>query len=273
MATATESFRDFEYAGWADSGVCARYDEHFADLASQSLGPLLDAAGVGPGSRVLDMAAGAGYAAGAALARGAQATGADFSPAQLQLARQRYPAASFQQCDAASLPFTDGAFDAVVCNYGLLHFPEPDAFLREARRVLRPGGRLAFTVWDVPEEAKLHGAVIQAIQAHGSPDVALPPGPNMFMFSDAQVCGTALSRAGFRQWTVRKLPHVWRPASGEKLLEAVATGTVRARGTMALQPSAAMQAIQQAILAALAPHKTAAGYAVPMSTVLASATR
>jgi ubiquinone/menaquinone biosynthesis C-methylase UbiE len=151
----TESFRNFEHAGWADPDVCASYDDHFSSLTTQSIGALLDAARVSAGRRVLDVATGAGYTAGAALARGADVTGSDFSGEQVRLARQRYPAAEFHECDAGSLPFEDETFDAVVSNYGVLHFPEPERFFREAFRVLKNGGRLAFTVWDVPKETKL----------------------------------------------------------------------------------------------------------------------
>ncbi len=269
----TESFRDFEHAGWANREVCASYDEHFSSLTTQSVSALLDAANVRARSGVLDVATGPGYVAGAALERGAEVTGCDFSLAQVQLARQRYPAAKFQECDAGSLPFEGDTFDAVVSNYGVLHFPDPEAFFREAFRVLKTGGRLAFTVWDVPQETKLFGAVMEAIQAHGSLDVGLPAGPNMFMFSDPTVCEKALSQAGFKNCVVTKVSQTWRPTSGEKILEAVKTGTVRTRGTLSRQPRVALSAIQEAILTALAPFKAEAGYAVPMPAALTSVTK
>jgi hypothetical protein len=106
----------------------------------------------------------------------------------------------------------------------------------EAFRVLKTGGRLAFTVWDVPQETKLFGAVMEAVQTHGSLDVGLPAGPNMFMFSDPTVCEKALSQAGFKECVVTKVSQIWRPTSGEQILEAVKTGTVRTRGTLARQP-------------------------------------
>ena len=79
MANFSQSFQEFERAGWEDSGVVAKYHEHVSDVTTQSVEALLDAAGVGNGSRVLDVATGAGYIAGAAAQRGAEAIRIDFS--------------------------------------------------------------------------------------------------------------------------------------------------------------------------------------------------
>jgi len=79
MASTDQSFRAFERAGWEDSGVVAKYHGHLSDLTNQSIDVLLEAAAVRTGSRVLDVATGAGYVAGAAAKRGAEVTGIDFS--------------------------------------------------------------------------------------------------------------------------------------------------------------------------------------------------
>jgi SAM-dependent methyltransferase len=269
----TDSFRDFEHSGWSDPDVCASYDDHLASLTTQSVGALLDAAGVGARTRVLDVATGAGYAAGAALARGAEVAGIDFSAEQVRLAKRRYSAGEFYEGDAGSLPFPEGTFDAVVSNYGVLHFPEPDRFFREAFRVLKTGARLAFTVWDVPTETKLFGAVLGAIGTHGSLDVGLPVGPNMFLFADPSVCERSLGAAGFKDCAVTKISQTWRPSSGEQILGTVKTGTVRTRGTLARQRGETLEAIDEAILTALAPFKSAVGYEIPMPAVLSGGTK
>ena len=186
MANSGQSFREFEQAGWEDAGVVANYHEHLSGVTTQSVDALLDAAGVRNGSRVLDVATGAGYIAGAAAQRGADAIGIDFSAAQVRMARERYPAVRFDQADAEALPFDPDSFDAVVNGFGMCHLPNPDVALREAFRVLKRGGRVAFTVWDTPEHAVVFGAVYAAIRAHGSMDVGLPAGPNFFLFSDPE---------------------------------------------------------------------------------------
>ncbi|MDM0052499.1 class I SAM-dependent methyltransferase [Variovorax sp. J22R115] len=269
----TESFRDFEHAGWADPTVCASYDDLLSSLTTQSIGPLLDAAGIKAGSVVLDVATGAGYAAGAVLARGAQVTGADFSAEQVRLAKQRFPAAAFMEADAGNLPFAGATFDAVVANYGVLHFPDPERFFREAFRVLKSGGRLAFAVWDAPQEAKLFGAVLDAVNAHGSMDVGLPGGPNMFLFADAATSEKAMTSAGFQDVAVTRVLQTWRPSSSEQVLLTLKTGTVRMRGTLQRQHAEALDAIDDAILTALEPFRKGLGYEVPMPAVLTAATR
>lgn len=79
MASWRDSFRAFEYAGWRNDDICQHYDEHFGAITIQSVEALLDAAGVAPGRRALDVGMGAGYAAGLAAEREAEATGVDFS--------------------------------------------------------------------------------------------------------------------------------------------------------------------------------------------------
>jgi len=267
----TDAFRDFEHAGWADPAVCASYDDLLSGLTTQSIGPLLDAAHVAQGNVVLDAACGAGYAAGAALARGAEVVGIDFSAEQVRLASRRYPAANFVEADAGSLPFEGEHFDAIVSNYGVLHFPDPQQFFREAFRVLKPGGRLAFTVWEVPKQARLFGAVLEAIASVGSQEVGLPAGPAMFQFADAATSEKALAEAGFADVAVTRLPQNWRAASGEQILLAIKTGTVRTRGTLQRQRADVLDAIDDAILDTLEPYRAEGGYEVPMPAVLVAA--
>jgi ubiquinone/menaquinone biosynthesis C-methylase UbiE len=140
MTESTDSFRAFEYAGWRDSSVCTQYDQHFGAVTTQSVPALLDAAGVAQGSRMLDICTGAGYAAGVAPERGAEATGVDFSAIQLALARRRYPAVIFQECDGDVLPYPDETFDAVGNSLGIPHFASPGAAIHEAFRVLKRRG-------------------------------------------------------------------------------------------------------------------------------------
>src|ERR1700756_4030032 len=98
----TESFRDFEHAGWADPDVCASYDDLMSSLTTQSIGPMLDGAQVKEGSLVLDVASGAGYAAGGALAPGANGAGMALPPktgprARAPLPRRNVPASRCRQ--------------------------------------------------------------------------------------------------------------------------------------------------------------------------------
>jgi ubiquinone/menaquinone biosynthesis C-methylase UbiE len=106
MAALSQSFAEFERAGWEDPSIVIGYDEHLSVVTRQSNLALLDAAGVHTGSRVLDVATGAGYVAGAAFQCGADVVGTDFSIAQVNLARGRHPAVRVEQADAEALPLS-----------------------------------------------------------------------------------------------------------------------------------------------------------------------
>lgn len=105
-------------------------------------------AGVGPADRVLDVAAGTGNVTVAALARGADVTASDLTPAMIEAGRARTgDAVDWIEADAEELPFPDATFDVVVSCFGLVFAPDPDAAIAEAFRVVRPGGTVALSAW------------------------------------------------------------------------------------------------------------------------------
>ena len=273
MASSGRSFREFEQAGWEDPGVVAKYHQHLASATTQSVGALLDAAGVGAGSRVLDIATGAGYIAGAAAQRGADATGVDFSAAQVAMARGRYPAVRFEQADAEALPFDPDVFDAVVNGFGMCHLPNPDIALREAFRVLKPGGRVAFTVWDMPERTVALGAVYAAVRAHGALEVGLPAGPSFFLFSDPEQSAKALLEAGFVAPSSRQVAQVWRVSDPDVVFEGIAEGSVRAAAMLRAQSPAVREAVRTALRGTIAPYKRGDVFEVPFPAMLSTAVK
>jgi ubiquinone/menaquinone biosynthesis C-methylase UbiE len=106
------------------------------------------------GERVLELACGTGIVTkrlAAALPAGATLTATDLNEAMLQVARETVgtrPGVSFQQADACAIPFPDASFNAIACQFGVMFFPDKLKAMREARRVLAPGGRYVFNVWD-----------------------------------------------------------------------------------------------------------------------------
>lgn len=271
MASSSQSFREFEQAGWEDASTVVGYDEHFSVVTTQSVDALLDDAGVGPGTRVLDVATGAGYVAAAAARRGADALGIDFSAAQVRMAIKRYPGVRFEQADAEALPFGPDTFDAVANAFGMCHLPNPDLSLREAFRVLKRGGRVAFSVWDVPERTIGFGALYGAIHTHGSMAVGIPAGPNFFLFSEPGHSITALLNAGFHSPTVRQIPQTWRIADPDRLFDMVTGGTVRAAATLRAQSAEAKQAIRAALAETVSKYRRGDHFELQMPAVLAAA--
>src|SRR5947209_15462440 len=117
------SIREFEFAGWR---IAAATYDGFAGATALFVDPLLDAANVKPGARLLDIACGTGVASARAAAAGACVTGIDFSPEMIAEARRRHPALAFQIADAEHLPFADASFDAVIANFGIHHVERPE---------------------------------------------------------------------------------------------------------------------------------------------------
>ncbi|HWQ37600.1 MAG TPA: methyltransferase domain-containing protein [Burkholderiales bacterium] len=265
-----DAFGAFEHEGWQK--VATTYDDVFGELTAQCIQPLLDAADVRAGKSLLDVASGPGHLAGAAQERGAMVTGIDFSSAMVTEASRRYPRVVFCEGLAGRLPFADRSFDAVTIAFGLLHFPDPDKALAEAQRVLRPQGRVAFTVWAQADRAVGFGLVAGAVERLGNPAAGLPEGPPFFRFSDPGECRRTLTGLGFTDVKTTEIAQTWRFTSASAWIEGVARSTVRTAALLRAQSAEAMAAIRAALLEAALPYEAKDGAVeLPMPAVLASA--
>ncbi|MPY31457.1 class I SAM-dependent methyltransferase [Streptomyces adustus] len=159
------TFDESERLIWAGRG--AAYAASFAKLCAYAVPPLLDAVEVGSSVRVLDVGTGPGTVAAAACARGATVTAVDAEPTMIELAVSAAPAAEVRLAALPELPFPDAQFDAAVANFVLNHVGRPQAALAELRRVVRPGGWIAVTIWAAPP-APGQALIGRAIQAAGA---------------------------------------------------------------------------------------------------------
>lgn len=254
----------FEHTTW--SRCAPGYEDGFAILTRSSVDPLLDAAGVTAGKRVLDVGTGTGVAAAAVLERGASVVGIDFSEAMIAEARRILPQANFRVANAEELPFEDGSFDAVVANGVLHHLAEPDRALEEARRVLARGGQIGCTVWAEPETLEAFGVFFAAVEEHAG-GAELPHGP-LFGVTDGETLSALFVNAGFSDVTIERVPTTWPMDSVDVLL--------RAFGTWAQLdgfPKDIKSAIEDSVRSSAGAYETGDGVEIPNPMLLIAGTK
>lgn len=199
--------------------------------------------------RVLETAAGTGIvtrALAAQLPAAAAITATDLNEPMLAKAKDALKVAlpdrriEWQQADALALPFSDASFDVVACQFGVMFFPDRVKGHAEARRVLVPGGRLFFNVWDRIEDSEFTDVVVQAVAE------LFPNDPPRFMartphgYCDRDLIHGDLERAGFADITIDAVDHVSRAPSPREPAIAICQGTpmrseIEARGAPGLE--------------------------------------
>jgi SAM-dependent methyltransferase len=168
---------------------------------------MVDALRLQPGHRVLELAAGAGETgllAAELVLPGGRLICSDQAEAMLDLARDRarelgIANVEFKVIDAEWIDLPLASLDAVLCRFGYMLMADPAAALRETRRVLVPGGRLALAVWDRAEANPWSLVSRAAFEAHGLREAAEPDAPGPFTLGDADRVGELLEAAGFTE--------------------------------------------------------------------------
>jgi ubiquinone/menaquinone biosynthesis C-methylase UbiE len=265
MSFQPEAVRAFEHAGW--QRAASRYGNSFARATAHFIAPLLQAAGISPGQHVLDVACGPGYLAAAASARGASAQGLDFSAEMVAIARGNHPDLIVTEGDAEEMPYAGGTFDAVVSSFGIHHVPRPALALAEALRVLKPGGRIAFTVWATPDENTAWSLVFDAIARHGNGAAAGTPPPGVLNRIDQ--CTSALEAAGFAENSAEIVRAQWSLPDAQALVAALSAGTVRMAALIGAQEPAALATITDHIAREAERFRRGEHLAIPIAAVLA----
>lgn len=234
---------------------------------------LLDNATLQPGEQVLDLACGTGLvtlAAARAVGPSGHALGTDLSGEMVALAeqqarRQGVSNARFTRMDAEQLALADGSVDVVLCSLGLMYVPEPQRVLGEARRVLRPGGRLVVSVWG--ERARCAWAGLFGIV---DDEVSSEVCPLFFRLGLPGALTRLCAGAGLECVEERRLSSTLDYDDGGQACDAALTG-----GPVALAWSRFSEATRERVrgryLASIAPWRVGSGYAVPAAFVVLAA--
>ncbi len=242
------------------------YQDFFSPVTALATARLLDAAQVRPGATLLDVATGPGGLAVEATRLGIICTGVDLSPGMIQLAKKSNPGIAFRVADVEDLPFADASFDAVVCNFGLGHFPWPETSVAECVRVLKPGGWIALSWWDDPSKQRIQGLFREAIAEIGAAAPAeVPQGHAIYRFSDTHEFQNLLEKADLMDVSVEShqtthliadVDTLWRGGLGSFAVTASA---------IAHQDAATQAAIRAALERRAEAYRTADGLKVPVA--------
>jgi SAM-dependent methyltransferase len=199
---------------WSDHGPLLR----------RWLGPatelMLDMTHVREGTRVLDVAAGAGDQSLQAAERvggSGYVLATDIAPRILERARENARAAGLaletRVMDGENMDVPAETFDAVICRVGLIYFPDQQRALEGMRRALRPGGRIGAIVYSTPEKNAFFSTPVGIIRRRAGLSAPLPGQPGPFSLGAPGVLARALEQAGFRDVEVRTVPAPLRMAS------------------------------------------------------------
>lgn len=265
----------------ADGAAWRRWNPTLDRWYGEVTGQMLDLARIQPGQRILDVAAGAGEPAVSAAARvgpGGYVLATDIAEGIVELARQVAQEHGLQQIetramDGEKLDLPDASFDAVLCRLGLMYMPHPVTALREWRRVLKAGGRVAVVVFSTPERNDW-GAVPAAIirqRAQLPPPVPGQPGP--FSLGGPGVLAGVFRDAGFANPEVRAVPVPLKAASAAEYVRVAREAFGAFNAMMAHLSPPERESVWNDVADSLRGFESPGGFEVPGECLVGAATK
>lgn len=259
MASGWERERDYMWsttrhvAEWLVDNVDAREGDTILDVAGgPGEGGVLAAARVGPTGRVIET---------------------DFAPEMVEVARRRSAELGLANVDhrvldAENMGLDDASVDGIICRWGFMLMLDPEAALRECRRVLKDGRRLALSVWGGPDKNPWITVVGMTMIQLGHQPSGDPFGPGgMFSMSDPDTIRGMLSSAGFEEIVVEEMAVDWHHPSSEhswQFTTQVAGALAQAIKTL---PPDDVEKLRSALAANEEPFRTESGLTMPGMTI------
>lgn len=242
------------------------YIGFFGPVTALAIAPLLDAVRLKAGMKLLDVPTGSGALAAEATRRGAHVVGIDLAPGMIAQARKLHPGIDFRVGDVEHLPIADGALDAVVCAFGIGHFPYPEASVTECMRTLKSGGRIAFSWWDTSDKQRIQGLIRDAVADVGAaPPPVVPKGHSSLRFSDADEFRRLLQGAGLADITLQDHRATHLVADADALWHGALGGLALTSSLIVHQDAPTQAAIRVALERRAAAYKTPRGLELPIA--------
>jgi ubiquinone/menaquinone biosynthesis C-methylase UbiE len=242
------------------------YIGFFGPVTALAIAPLLEAVRLAPGMKLLDVPTGSGALAAEATRRGATVVGVDISSGMIAQARKLHPGMDFRVGEVEHLPMATGSLDAVVCAFGLGHFPYPEASVAECLRTLKAGGRIAFSWWDTSDKQRIQGLIRDAVAEVGAaPPPVLPKGHSSLRFSNVDEFQRLLQGAGLADITIEDHRAMHLVPDVDALWNGAVGGMALTSSLIVFQDQPTQAAIRAAIGRKAAAYKTPRGLELPVA--------
>jgi ubiquinone/menaquinone biosynthesis C-methylase UbiE len=252
-------------AGWDD------WNDSMAESSRAATEQMVAALSPRPGETIVELASGAGvggFAAAAVMGGEGQLIMTDFAEQMVEAERRRgadlgFDNIEYRVMDAERMDLEDDSLDGVLCRWGYMLMADPAAALRETRRVLRPGGRLSFSVWGAPADNPWASVPAQMLVRRGHMPAPEPDAPGVFAMADPGRIESLVMGAGFERLALEEIRMTWHYVDFEHYWRFV----TEAAGGIALLieqlDTHAVAELRADTESALARYRGRAGYDMP----------